>query len=84
MAKNMAEGADSFDGVLFESYANDKNWWDEAGGVSFIAKGQLVIINHYGERDCSGVYAAYQALYEQSHSGVCEDAGLHRYLDFNQ
>lgn len=84
MAKNMTDGADSFDGVLYESYADEKSWWDEAGGISFAAKGKLVIINHYGETDCNGVYAAYQNIYGQSLSFICEDANLKKYVHFNQ
>ena len=36
MAKNTVEGFEDFDGVLYESYDNEKNWWDTTGTQSFL------------------------------------------------
>lgn len=80
MAKNTVEGADAFDGVLYESYADEKGWWDEAGGLSFVAAGKPVIIVHYGEADCAGARDEYRAIYGPTLSFLCEDSGLERYV----
>jgi endo-alpha-1,4-polygalactosaminidase (GH114 family) len=53
MAKNTTEDASNFDGVLYESFRNDKNWWNQSGAQSFLDAGKLVIINHYNEKNCS-------------------------------
>ena len=82
MAKNMTEGAENFDGVLYESYSDDLGWWDQAGGVAFTAAGKLVIINHYDEGNCAAVYDSYRAIYGGNLSFICEDSRLRRYLHF--
>lgn len=46
MAKNTVNGATHFDGVLYESCDDKKNWWDVAGAQSFLDAGKLVIIYH--------------------------------------
>lgn len=84
MAKNTVYQAENFDGVLYESYNDDKNWWDESRALGFISSGKLVIINHYGETDCGQVYADYKGIYSNDLSFICEDVGLGRYVHFNK
>ena len=85
MAKNTVDGFENFDGVLYESYNNDKNWWDVEGTKSFLASEKLVIINHYNEGDCDGVYAEYKDFYNSDKiSFICEDKNLKRYKHYNQ
>ena len=85
MAKNMVEGFENFDGVLYESFSDDKNWWDSKGTQRFINAGKRVIINHYDESDCEGVYAWYKRLYRtEKLSFICEDTALKKYRHFNQ
>ncbi|WP_117880758.1 endo alpha-1,4 polygalactosaminidase [Aureibaculum luteum] len=62
MAKNRVENASDFDGVLYESYNDDKNWWDQSGAQSFLDAGKLVIINHYNESNCGQVYFEYKGI----------------------
>jgi len=84
MAKNMVDGANDFDGVLYESFAKDKDWWDHAGAQSFLDAGKLVIINHYNESKPNKAYAEYVKLYNNNISFICEDKKLKKYVHFNQ
>ena len=84
MAKNMTENASNFDGVLYESYDNDKNWWDISGAQNFLDAGKLVIINHYNETACDAVYTEYKGIYNNDLSFICEDANLQKYVHFNE
>ena len=84
MAKNLVKNASNFDGVLYESYNDDKNWWDVAGAQSFVDAGKLVIINHYNETNPNQVYQEYKNIYGNSISFICEDRNLQRYVHFNQ
>ena len=84
MAKNMVDFATDFDGVLYESYDNEKNWWDIAGAQSFLNAGKMVIINHYNETNPNQVYAEYKSLYNENISFICEDRNLQKYVHFNQ
>lgn len=84
MAKNTVENASDFDGVLYESYHNDKNWWDQSGAQSFLDAGKIVIINHYNETNCNDVYSEYKGIYNDDLSFICEDANLERYVHFNE
>ena len=84
MAKNTVDGFDSFDGVLYESYSHEKNWWDTAGTTSFLNAGKLVIINHYNETDCDGVYEEYKTFYNSDKiSFICEDVATQKYKHYN-
>lgn len=83
MAKNMTEDASNFDGVLYESYNNEKNCWDQSGAQSFLDAGKLVIINHYNEANCGQVYSEYKGIYTTDLSFICEDANLQKYVHFN-
>lgn len=84
MAKNLVENASNFDGVLYESYSDDKNWWEQSGAQSFLDAGKLVIINHYNEANCGQVYTDYKSIYNENLSFICEDANLQRYVHFNE
>ncbi|MDH5597597.1 MAG: endo alpha-1,4 polygalactosaminidase, partial [Cyclobacteriaceae bacterium] len=84
MAKNNVSGASKFDGVLYESYSDEKNWWDEYGAQQFLDEGKLVIINHYNETDCGKVYSEYKNIYIGNLSFICEDANKRKYVHFNQ
>ncbi len=84
MAKNTVEGASNFDGVLYESYNNDKNWWDKEGTRQFLNAGKPVIINHYNETNCDKVYIDYMDYYDKSISYICEDATLKKYVHYNE
>jgi cysteinyl-tRNA synthetase len=84
MAKNLVENASSFDGVLYESYNDDKNWWEQSGAQSFLDAEKLVIINHYNETNCGQVYSEYKGIYNENLSFICEDANLKKYVHFNQ
>jgi Tol biopolymer transport system component len=83
MAKNMVESAADFDGVLYESYNDDKNWWgDTSGTQNFLTAGKLVIINHYNETDCDAIYREYMSIYSEDISYICEDARLKKYIHY--
>ena len=84
MAKNRVVGADDFDGVLYESYNKQKDWWDHAGAQSFLDEGKLVIINHYNETQPNSVYAEYTSLYNDGISFICESSIEEKYIHFNQ
>ena len=85
MAKNTVEGFKNFDGVLYESYNDDKNWWDRTGMQSFLKAGKLVIINHYNETDCDSVYTEYKTSYHSDAiSFICEDTTQQKYRHYNQ
>lgn len=84
MAKNIVEGASSFDGVLYESYNNDKNWWEQSGTQEFLDAGKLVIINHYNESNCNQVYSEYQDIYNENISFICEVIDQEKYVHFNE
>ncbi len=84
MAKNMTEDTINFDGVLYESFHNDKNWWDVTGAQNFLDAGKLVIVNHYNESNCNAVYSEYKGIYNKNLSFICEDVTLQKYLHYNE
>jgi endo-alpha-1,4-polygalactosaminidase (GH114 family) len=63
MAKNMRRGAEDFDGVTFESYRKQKNWWEPEDLKAFLNEGKPVIIFHYDESDGPAVLREYRAVY---------------------
>jgi uncharacterized protein (TIGR01370 family) len=83
MAKSTVEDADSFDGVTYESYPDDKNWWDENGAKRFLDAGKLVVIVHYDEPDCEGIYSDYRTIYGPDLSFICENPIQDGYVHFN-
>ncbi|MFD2191141.1 endo alpha-1,4 polygalactosaminidase [Pistricoccus aurantiacus] len=84
MAKNTVEGATNFDGVTYESYPDERNWWDQTGAQDFLDAGKLVIINHYNEENCAKAYRQYKEIYSGNLSFICEDAKAEKYVHFNQ
>lgn len=85
MAKNTVDGFESFDGVLYESYNNEKNWWDSEGTIQFLKAGKPVIINHYNESSCDAVYTEYKTLYDSEKiSFICEDVTTGKYIHYNE
>jgi len=84
MAKNTVDDASHFDGVLYESYHDEKNWWDESGAQNFLDAGKLVIINHYNESNCGQVYSDYKDFYNTNLSFICEDRNLKKYIHYNE
>ena len=85
MAKNSVDGFGQFDGVLYESFHAQKNWWEKEGTKAFLNAGKLVIVNHYNETDCDGVYAWYKAYYKSDKiSFICEDVATKKYKHYNQ
>lgn len=79
MAKNTVRGAEIFDGVTYESYVDDLNWWDNDGASHFLTAGKQVIIVHYNEPNCASVYARYRDIYGQGISFMCEDPHYNGY-----
>ena len=85
MAKNIVERFENFDGVLYESSSEEKNWWNEEGTKRFLDSGKLVIINHYNESDCDGAYREYLDHYKRKGiSFICEDIVLKGYRHYNE
>lgn len=85
MAKNTVDGFSQFDGVLYESYDNEKNWWDDAGTRSFLSEGKPVIINHYHENNCDTVYDEYKSIYKSDKiSFICEDITTRKNKHYNE
>jgi len=85
MAKNTVEGFENFDGVLYESYNKEKNWWDKAGTLLFISAHKPVIINHYNEINCDAIYSEYKNFYQsQNILFICEDRNLQKYKHYHQ
>lgn len=63
MAKNMRQGAEEFDGVTFESYRKEKNWWEPEDLKAFLDEGKPVIIFHYDDYDGGAVLREYRGIY---------------------
>ena len=84
MSKNVVEAAGNFDGVTYESYSDEKNWWDESGTQAFLAAGKLMIIVHYNESQCNQVYSDYKNIYNTDVCFICEDALLRKYVHYNE
>ncbi|MDA3957648.1 endo alpha-1,4 polygalactosaminidase [Oceanispirochaeta sp.] len=83
MAKNWRSGAENFDGVTFESYSDDKNWWESSDLQDFLAEKKPGIIVHYNERDCDGVYREYMGIYGESLSYIAESRVEKAYIHYN-
>ncbi len=84
MAKNDVVEADNFDGILYESFPNDKDWWNHAVAQKFLDSGKLVIINHYNEPQPNKVYTEYMRLYNEGISYICESKKEKKYIHYNQ
>jgi uncharacterized protein (TIGR01370 family) len=83
MAKNTVEGAENFDGVTYESYNNNKNWWDNSGAQSFLNADKIVLIIHYNESNCDQVYSDYMETYNNDLSFLCESSILQKFIHYN-
>ncbi len=85
MAKNTVDGFGQFDGVLYESFHSEKNWWDKQGTRDFLNAGKLVIINHYNETECDSVYEEYKNFYQNENiSFICENVATKKYKHYNE
>lgn len=84
MAKNTANGVGMFDGVTYESYHDEKSWWDQSGAERFLSEEKLVVIFHYNERNCTGVYQDYVDVYGPDLSFACESRTQREFIHFNQ
>lgn len=82
MAKNMLEHTQDFDGVTFESYYENKNWWDIDAAQAFLKTEKLFIIVHYGSLKCDEAFAEYKAIYNKNISFICEHIGQERYIHY--
>ena len=83
MAKSTVENAGMFDGATYESYEDNRNWWDQAGAEQFLADDKLVIVVHYDDTDSAATYTGYQAIYGPKLSFICEERALKGYKHFN-
>ena len=83
MAKNTLQQIDCFDGVTFESYEDDFNWWDEEALKIYIAQGKISLIVHYDAPAPPEIYSAYKELYGKSILFIAESQLLKRYVHFN-
>jgi hypothetical protein len=84
MAKNTTEGFENFDGVTYESYHKEKNWWDTKGTKDFLNNNKLVIINHYKESNCKKVYEEYKEYYSNNKIlFICEDSKVKKYKHYS-
>lgn len=80
MAKNLALVPNHFDGVTFESYHDELDWWNPAHMQVFLDAGLPVFIFHYDEPDCSSARGAYTTTYGAGISVLCENPDLGGYL----
>lgn len=83
MSKNLSENIDNFDGVTFESYEIEKNWWDVDAAQAFLKTGKLFIVNHYNSPTCDAVFEEYKKIYSDQISFICEDSNLKKYVHYN-
>jgi len=84
MAKNTRRGAEDFDGGTFESYNNDKNWWETEYLKGFLNDSKPGIVVHYNETGCDSVYDWYREKYGEKLSYICEDRSKKKYVHYNQ
>ena len=76
------------DGVTFESYGNERDdngvignhWWPKQDLISFLNEDKLVLMNHYHEDDCSGLYSK-EVIYQYGEKSdfislICESEYL--------
>ncbi len=73
MAKSTREGGEVFDGGTFESFSDNRDWWEHGHLQSFVDEGRLAVVFHYDESDCDGVEAWYRERYGAGISFLCED-----------
>jgi hypothetical protein len=83
MAKNTRNGAEMFDGGTYESYSDEKNWWNTAGLKSFLQEGKFGIIVHYDEKNCDNIHQQYKYIYGETVSFICEDTKSKEYVHYS-
>lgn len=84
MAKNRIEDFETFDGITYESFPDALNWWDTNKTFAFLRDGKPVVIVHYDESDCDGVYRYYKAFYGTDDIDfICESQESGAYLHYN-
>jgi len=83
MAKNTTIGSSSFDGVTYESYASDKNWWDNTELQTFLDQGKLGLIVHYNDNSPEKTYNDYLEIYGEHLSFISESISSKSYVHFN-
>ena len=79
VAKSTVEGAEIFDGVTYESYPDDMNWWDEDRGRRFLKSGKPMIIIHCGESICAATQAQNVKIFGNSLSFLCKSRSANGY-----
>ena len=82
MAKSTTRGASGFDGVTYESYNNEKNWWDTKELKDFLKEGKIGLIVHYNEKKPDKVYEAYRKKYGNSLLYMAESKTKKRYIHY--
>lgn len=86
MSKNWRRGAESYDGVTFESGSDNLNWWHSEDMQAFLDEEKPVIIVHYDEKDRAGAYQAYNNymnIYGKGISFISETRSEKGYIHFN-
>lgn len=82
MAKNLTSAIEGFDGVTFESYSDDKNWWHEDELIEIIGRDKVVLIVHYNEINSDEVYEYYNNIYGESILFMSEDIDTKGYRHY--
>ena len=70
ISKNLTENVSNFDGVLYESYTEEKNWWDVDGAKGFIAAQRT--IRHNADSQLIRASITFEAI-EQYSTLLCID-----------
>jgi len=83
MAKNTTRGAETFDGVTYESYEYDIDWWIAEELQTFLANGKLGIIVHYDAENPAMIFQTYREQYGHNLSFISESKSLRQYVHFN-
>jgi cysteinyl-tRNA synthetase len=79
MAKSTREGGEIFDGGTFESFSDNRDWWEHEHLQSFLDQGRLGVIFHYDETNCDEAEAWYRERYGDGLSFLCEDPSVGGY-----
>lgn len=84
MAKNVTDGFSNFDGVTYESFPNNLNWWaDNSDTSSFLNAGKTVVIIHYKENNCDSTYSWYKNKYSSDKiSFTCAETSTKKYKHY--
>lgn len=82
MAKSTTYGNNIFDGVTYESYSNEMNWWNADELKKILSKNKPGIIVHYYERSCDHVQNEYIDIYDEQVLFICEDKNKKEYKHY--